>query len=80
MLSSYWFGVLLWLAYGLLIHTQAVALTNGAAAILIAGATVLKRLEGTPGFEPVRCRRIVARIAPSRAPPNRHLEAHRSRS
>ena len=29
MLSLYLFGVLLWLAYGLLIHAQAVTLTNG---------------------------------------------------
>lgn len=42
MLSSYWFGVLLWLAYGLFIDAQAVALTNVATAILIAAATVLK--------------------------------------
>jgi len=35
-------AVLLWLAYGLLIHAQAVALTNGATAILIAAATILK--------------------------------------
>jgi len=41
MLSSYWFGVLLWLAYGLFIDAQAVALTNVATAILIA-ATALK--------------------------------------
>jgi uncharacterized protein with PQ loop repeat len=38
MLSLYLFGVLLSLANGLLIHTQAVALTNGATAILIAAA------------------------------------------
>ena len=42
MLSSYWFGVLLWLAYGLFIDAQAVAQTNVATAILIAAATVLK--------------------------------------
>ena len=36
------FGVLLWLAYGLLIHAQAEAPTNGATAILIAAATILK--------------------------------------
>jgi MtN3 and saliva related transmembrane protein len=42
MLSLYLFGVLLWLAYGLLIHAQAVVLTNFATAILIAIATGLK--------------------------------------
>ena len=42
MLSLYLFGVLLWLAYGLLIHAQAEAPTNGATAILIAAATILK--------------------------------------
>jgi MtN3 and saliva related transmembrane protein len=42
MLSLYLFGVLLWLAYGLLIHAQAVVLTNLATAILIAIATGLK--------------------------------------
>jgi len=54
MLSLYLFGVLLWLAYGLLIHTQAVARTSGATAILITAATVPKASETTPGFEPVR--------------------------
>ena len=42
MLSLYLFGVLLWLAYGLLLHAQAVVLTNLATAILIAIATGLK--------------------------------------
>ena len=42
MLSSYLFGVFLWLAYGLLIHAQAVTLTNGATAVLITAATILK--------------------------------------
>ena len=41
-LSFYLFGVLLWLAYGLILHVQAVALTNLATAILIAAATLLK--------------------------------------
>jgi MtN3 and saliva related transmembrane protein len=41
-LSFYLFGVLLWLAYGILLHVQAVALTNLATAILIASATLLK--------------------------------------
>jgi len=40
--SLYGFGVLLWLAYGLFIDAQAVALTNVATGILIAAATVLK--------------------------------------
>src|SRR5262249_31672455 len=42
MLSLYLFGVCLWLAYGLLIHAQAVVITNLATAILIAIATGLK--------------------------------------
>ena len=42
MLSLYLFGVLLWLAYGLLLHAQAVVLTNFATAILIAIVTALK--------------------------------------
>jgi hypothetical protein len=42
MLSLYLGGVLLWLAYGLLIHAQAVVLTNVATAVLIAAATFLK--------------------------------------
>ena len=42
LLSLYLFGVLLGLAYGLLIHAQAVALTNAAIAILIAAATIPK--------------------------------------
>jgi len=32
----------LWLAYGILLHAQAVFLTNAATAILIAAATCLK--------------------------------------
>jgi MtN3 and saliva related transmembrane protein len=42
MLSFYLGGVLLWLGYGILIHAQAVALTNAATAVLIAAATALK--------------------------------------
>jgi len=42
MLSFYLSGVLMWLAYGMLIHAQAVAITNAATAILIAAATLLK--------------------------------------
>ena len=42
MLSLYLFGVVLWLAYGILLHAQAVVLTNFATAILIAIATALK--------------------------------------
>jgi len=42
MLSLYLGGVLMWLAYGLLTHAQAVAITNAATAILIAAATLLK--------------------------------------
>ncbi len=40
--SFYLLGVLLWLAYGIILHVQAVALTNLATAILIACATLLK--------------------------------------
>lgn len=50
MLSLYGFGVLLWLAYGLLIHAQAVALTSGATAILITAATVPKALKQRQGL------------------------------
>jgi MtN3 and saliva related transmembrane protein len=42
MLGLYLFGVLLWLAYGLLLHAHAVVVTNFATAILIAIATALK--------------------------------------
>jgi MtN3 and saliva related transmembrane protein len=49
MLSLYLFGVCLWLAYGLLIHAQAVVITNFATAILIAMATVLKAWTATHG-------------------------------
>lgn len=42
MLSLYLCGVLLWLAYGVLLHAQAVVLTNFATAILIAIATAMK--------------------------------------
>jgi MtN3 and saliva related transmembrane protein len=42
MLSFYLGGVLMWLCYGILIHAQAVALTNAATAVLIAAATALK--------------------------------------
>jgi MtN3 and saliva related transmembrane protein len=42
MLSLYLFGVVLWLAYGILLRAQAVIITNFATAILIAIATVLK--------------------------------------
>jgi MtN3 and saliva related transmembrane protein len=42
MLSFYLFGVLLWLTYGIILHVQAVAITNFATAILIASATLLK--------------------------------------
>jgi len=42
MLGLYLLGVLLWLAYGVLMHAQAVVLANFATAILIAFATALK--------------------------------------
>src|ERR1700693_626043 len=42
MLGLYLFGVILWLVYGLLVHAQAVVLTNFATAILIGIATALK--------------------------------------
>jgi MtN3 and saliva related transmembrane protein len=42
MLALYLFGVILWLVYGLLLHAQAVIITNVATAILITIATSLK--------------------------------------
>ena len=42
MLGLYLVGVVLWLAYGVLLHAQAVVLTNFATAILIGIATGLK--------------------------------------
>jgi MtN3 and saliva related transmembrane protein len=42
MLGLYLVGVSLWLAYGLLLHAQAIIITNVATAILIAIATLLK--------------------------------------
>jgi MtN3 and saliva related transmembrane protein len=42
MLFVYLFGVSLWLAYGILTHATAVALTNAATFVLISIATVLK--------------------------------------
>jgi MtN3 and saliva related transmembrane protein len=42
MLGLYLLGVLLWLAYGVLMHAQAVVLANSATAILITFATALK--------------------------------------
>jgi MtN3 and saliva related transmembrane protein len=42
MLGLYLIGVVLWLAYGVLMHAQAVVLTNFATAILIGIATGLK--------------------------------------
>jgi MtN3 and saliva related transmembrane protein len=42
MLGLYLFGVVLWLIYGLLLHAQAVVVTNFATAILIGIATALK--------------------------------------
>jgi MtN3 and saliva related transmembrane protein len=42
MLTLYLVGVCLWLGYGVLIHAQAVIITNFATAILIAIATGLK--------------------------------------
>jgi MtN3 and saliva related transmembrane protein len=42
MLALYLFGVLLWLAYGVLLHAPAIIWTNAATAILIAFATISK--------------------------------------
>ncbi len=55
MLGLYLLGVLLWLAYGVLMHAQAVVLANFATAILITFATALKawtarRDEGKAGL------------------------------
>jgi MtN3 and saliva related transmembrane protein len=42
MLALYLFGVLLWLAYGMLLHAAAITWTNAATAVLIAFATFSK--------------------------------------
>jgi MtN3 and saliva related transmembrane protein len=42
MLSLYLGGVLLWLAYGILAHAEALTLTNAVTAIMIGAATLLK--------------------------------------
>lgn len=42
MLAIYLVGVLLWLAYGVLLHAQAVTVANAATALLITFATGLK--------------------------------------
>ena len=42
MLALYLFGVLLWLAYGMLLHAPAIVWTNAATALLIAFATISK--------------------------------------
>src|SRR5580700_71862 len=52
MLGLYLLGVLLWLAYGVLMHAQAVVLANFATAILITFATALRH--GRPGGMRVR--------------------------
>ena len=42
MLALYLVGVLLWLAYGIMLNARAIILTNAATATLIAFATLLK--------------------------------------
>lgn len=42
MLAIYLLGVILWLAYGILLRARAIVITNFATAILIAIATALK--------------------------------------
>jgi MtN3 and saliva related transmembrane protein len=42
MLALYQFGVLLWLWYGFLLHSREIILANGATAILVGLATILK--------------------------------------
>jgi MtN3 and saliva related transmembrane protein len=42
MLALYLVGVLLWLAYGVLLHAPAIIWTNAATALLIAFATISK--------------------------------------
>jgi len=42
MLAIYLAGLMLWLAYGVLIHATAVMLANAASGLLVAGAIVLK--------------------------------------
>jgi MtN3 and saliva related transmembrane protein len=41
-LALYLFGVILWLAYGILLHAAAIIWTNAATSLLIAFATVSK--------------------------------------
>jgi uncharacterized protein with PQ loop repeat len=65
LLSLYLFGVLLGLAYGLLIHAQ-VALTNAAIAILIAAATIPEGPERATEIEQL-CRRAIQRLKSSHA-------------
>ncbi len=49
MLGLYLFGVILWLVYGLLVHAQAVVLTNFATAILIGIATGAEGVDSEEG-------------------------------
>jgi MtN3 and saliva related transmembrane protein len=42
MLALYFFGALLWLVYGILLHAQAVVITNFVTAIVISLATSMK--------------------------------------
>ena len=42
MLALYWIGAILWFVYGLLVHAQAVIVTNFATAIVITIATGMK--------------------------------------
>lgn len=51
MLSLYLFGVILWLAYGILLRAQAIIITNFATAILIGIATVLKAWTARRNFD-----------------------------
>lgn len=51
MLFLYIIGVLLWLAYGLLLNAQAIILANSATFILLLLSLVLKRWKERPGQE-----------------------------
>jgi MtN3 and saliva related transmembrane protein len=44
MLSIYWFGLALWLIYGIMLHASAVIIVNAASIVLVALAIVMKAL------------------------------------
>ena len=42
MLAIYWFGLALWLIYGIMLHASAVIIANAASIVLVALAIVMK--------------------------------------